>query len=385
MQSLFDKFGVTATYVLSAIVIVVLLLVLLLIMRALFSRRVRPSGGRARQPRLGVVDAFDIDRQRQLVLVRRDNVEHLIMIGGPNDVVVESAIVRGGESRSGEARRQSIEETGAAATPPAAPVPAPAPAAAPTPAPTPSIQAPPSAPVRAPAPVASAAPTPMPPLRQPVAPPPPPPRQPMAPSAGVTDLAPQVRTPTEAPSSAPAPVSSTPSRLPPRVTPPPRSVSPLPASRPPGTAGAGALPPRSSAPTPPAPAAQPAAPQPVAPQPVLPQASAQTPSQAPSVQPPRPENGAAGAARRFEFGRALQRATTEQPKTDQGKTDQGKTDQPGALPSQGEEIEAAAPPVTAEAPREPPAKLPEAARPADPLDALEEEMAKLLGRPPGQS
>ena len=31
MQSLFDKFGVTATYVLSAIVIVVLLLVLLLI------------------------------------------------------------------------------------------------------------------------------------------------------------------------------------------------------------------------------------------------------------------------------------------------------------------------------------------------------------------
>jgi len=103
------------------------------------------------------------------------------------------------------------------------------------------------------------------------------------------------------------------------------------------------------------------------------------------VQPPRPENGAAGAARRFEFGRALQRATTEQPKTDQGKTDQGKADQPGALPSRGEEVAAAAPPVTAEAPREPPAKLPEAARPADPLDALEEEMAKLLGRPPGQS
>lgn len=108
------------------------------------------------------------------------------------------------------------------------------------------------------------------------------------------------------------------------------------------------------------------------------------------MQPPRPENGAAGAARRFEFGRALQRATTEQPKTEQGKTEQGKTDQsktdqPGALPSQGEGVAAAAPPVTAEAPREPPAKLPEAARPADPLDALEEEMAKLLGRPPGQS
>ncbi len=48
----------------------------------------------ARQPRLGIVDAYDLDRQRQLVLVRRDNVEHLIMIGGPTDVVIESSIVR---------------------------------------------------------------------------------------------------------------------------------------------------------------------------------------------------------------------------------------------------------------------------------------------------
>ena len=147
MQSLFDKFGVTATYVLSAIVIVVLLLVLLLIMRALFSRRVRPSGGRARQPRLGVVDAFDIDRQRQLVLVRRDNVEHLIIIGGPHDVVVESSIVRGGESRSSEGRRQQIEETGAAAAPPAAPMAVPVPAPIPAPVPAPSIPAPPPPPV----------------------------------------------------------------------------------------------------------------------------------------------------------------------------------------------------------------------------------------------
>jgi hypothetical protein len=40
------------------------------------------------------VDAFSLDGQRQLVLVRRDNVEHLIMIGGPNDVLVESQINR---------------------------------------------------------------------------------------------------------------------------------------------------------------------------------------------------------------------------------------------------------------------------------------------------
>jgi hypothetical protein len=94
------------------------------------------------------------------------------------------------------------------------------------------------------------------------------------------------------------------------------------------------------------------------------------------VQPPQPDNGAAGAARRFEFGRALQRATSEQAKTDQPTP---------AVASQGEEAKAAAPPVTAEPSREPPAKLPVAEKLADPLDALEEEMAKLLGRPPGQS
>jgi len=53
-----------------------------------------PHSSRARVPRLGLVDAFDLDRQRQLVIVRRDNVEHLLMIGGPNDLVIESQIIR---------------------------------------------------------------------------------------------------------------------------------------------------------------------------------------------------------------------------------------------------------------------------------------------------
>ena len=62
--------------------------------RAFGDRAGRALSSRSRQQRLGVVDAFDLDRQRQLVIIRRDNVEHLVMIGGPNDVVVESAIVR---------------------------------------------------------------------------------------------------------------------------------------------------------------------------------------------------------------------------------------------------------------------------------------------------
>ncbi|MBB3947765.1 hypothetical protein GGQ73_003736 [Rhizobium skierniewicense] len=49
-------------------------------------------GGKNRQPRLQVLDATAIDTRRRLVLVRRDNVEHLVMIGGPTDIVIESGI-----------------------------------------------------------------------------------------------------------------------------------------------------------------------------------------------------------------------------------------------------------------------------------------------------
>jgi len=42
--------------------------------------------------RLDVVDQANVDGRRRLVLVRRDEVEHLIMTGGPVDVVIETGI-----------------------------------------------------------------------------------------------------------------------------------------------------------------------------------------------------------------------------------------------------------------------------------------------------
>jgi len=51
-------------------------------------------GARGRQPRLAVVDYASVDGRRRLILVRRDNVEHLVMIGGPTDIVIEPNIVR---------------------------------------------------------------------------------------------------------------------------------------------------------------------------------------------------------------------------------------------------------------------------------------------------
>jgi flagellar biogenesis protein FliO len=50
------------------------------------------SGQRGR--RLGVIDTAAVDVRRRLVLIKRDNVEHLLMIGGPTDIVVESNIGR---------------------------------------------------------------------------------------------------------------------------------------------------------------------------------------------------------------------------------------------------------------------------------------------------
>ena len=52
------------------------------------------AAARGRQPRLAVIDAATVDGRRRLVLIRRDNIEHLLMIGGPTDLVVEPNIVR---------------------------------------------------------------------------------------------------------------------------------------------------------------------------------------------------------------------------------------------------------------------------------------------------
>ena len=56
--------------------------------------RLGGASARGRQPRLAVIDYASVDGRRRLILVRRDNVEHLLMIGGPTDVVVEPNIVR---------------------------------------------------------------------------------------------------------------------------------------------------------------------------------------------------------------------------------------------------------------------------------------------------
>lgn len=50
------------------------------------------SSGGKRGRRLAVSEAAMVDKHRRLVLIRRDNQEHLVMIGGPQDLVIETNI-----------------------------------------------------------------------------------------------------------------------------------------------------------------------------------------------------------------------------------------------------------------------------------------------------
>lgn len=66
-------------------------LVILIIVLALW-RAVSPRMLGRRGQRLGVSEYYELDKTRRLVLVRRDNVEHLVLIGGTQDVVIESGL-----------------------------------------------------------------------------------------------------------------------------------------------------------------------------------------------------------------------------------------------------------------------------------------------------
>jgi len=81
-------------FVVAFVIVLALIGMTFWLIRRFGGSRVGTAAQRGRQPRLAVIDAAPLDGRRRLVLVRRDNVEHLLMIGGPSDVVVEQNIVR---------------------------------------------------------------------------------------------------------------------------------------------------------------------------------------------------------------------------------------------------------------------------------------------------
>ena len=93
--------GVTQAIAVFAALAVVLLLfaVFIFILKRLVGANIPQN--RNRQPRVAVMDSANVDARRRLILIRRDNIEHLLLIGGPSDVVVEQNIVRNAPLASG--------------------------------------------------------------------------------------------------------------------------------------------------------------------------------------------------------------------------------------------------------------------------------------------
>ena len=91
LLSLFGGDNAVLTVLIALAVVLVLIILGVWALKLVFNATGRASRGRAK--RLGVIDVTPVDQKRQLVLVRRDNVEHLLLIGGSQDVVVESGII----------------------------------------------------------------------------------------------------------------------------------------------------------------------------------------------------------------------------------------------------------------------------------------------------
>jgi flagellar protein FliO/FliZ len=391
LDSLFgSQLSTTAKFVIAFVLVLGLIGITALILKSFGGSRMPSSGGgRNRQPRLSVLDSAVVDAKRRLVLIRRDNSEHLLLIGGPTDVVVETNInrtgapqgttrpqLRGGPVVDTDALESSLVPEAAyeepiVRAPEPAPAPAPAPRAReprplpqpePAPAPAPRVREPrqqprveiqeaPPAPVPAPAPRPEpAAFTPPPPLPPRIEPrpepvaftPPPPPR-----------LEPRPETAAFAP---PPPL---PPRAEPRLEPrqePRNEPRQEPRNEPRNEPAAFSPPP----PLPPRPVAHPSAAANPQPAPLVPEPVA-VPAPAPAI----PDD----EARFNEMAQRLE-AALRKPAT------------PPA-PPRAPELRASAPaprPAPAMPQTRPMPPAPAKQEPVNPFDSLEAEMASLLGQ-----
>jgi len=96
------------TFILAFVAVLALIAALAWGLRRFAGNRLGANTNRGRMPRLAVIDAAAVDGRRRLVLVRRDNIEHLLMIGGPTDIVVEPNIVRAMPARDQMAARPAV-------------------------------------------------------------------------------------------------------------------------------------------------------------------------------------------------------------------------------------------------------------------------------------
>jgi flagellar protein FliO/FliZ len=145
MQFLTSLIGGSANLYINAALALGIVLALIVLLLWVLKLVLKSSSGvvRGRNKRLAVIDSLPVDGKRQLIIVRRDNVEHLILTGGPQDLLVETgfapddaapaarpvpAIRRQAVAVAGPQRAPTPKRAMAAqvAPPPPAPVPLPA-------------------------------------------------------------------------------------------------------------------------------------------------------------------------------------------------------------------------------------------------------------------
>lgn len=94
-------------YIVGALIVLAVLVLLFLVIRSL-GGRVRGGKG----ARLGISEYHEIDKDRRLVLVRRDDYEHLVLIGGAQDLVIETGIPIGFDRDYDESYGRGMHDPG---------------------------------------------------------------------------------------------------------------------------------------------------------------------------------------------------------------------------------------------------------------------------------
>jgi flagellar protein FliO/FliZ len=97
------------TVLLAFIAVLTLLVLAYWLIRQFGSGRRIGIGPHRRQRRIGIVETAALDTHRRLTLIRRDNVEHLLLVGGGADVVIEPRIVRAAQPLQEGARADLAE------------------------------------------------------------------------------------------------------------------------------------------------------------------------------------------------------------------------------------------------------------------------------------
>lgn len=88
-----------------------------LVRRSGFGERLTTAPSAGGKPRLSLIEVRPLDAKRKLVLLRRDDREHLVLLGATGDLLIESGIAAPAAPADAAAPAEDNTAAGQAATP----------------------------------------------------------------------------------------------------------------------------------------------------------------------------------------------------------------------------------------------------------------------------